>query len=121
MYGEGQPTVIPRPCDRCGAGNMEYAGDETIMSPLCAEVQIAFGLIGWLCHDCRKNWHTYIKNHSCHRKIMQAQLELEYWRSMLRAGSSTLPSLEEGKRLMDRVEDLELEANEIANRWMIGS
>ena len=118
MYGEGQPTVVPRPCDRCGAGNVEYAEDETMTAPLCAEVRIAFGLIGWLCHDCRKNWHMYIKNHRCHRMVMQAQLDLEYWRSRL--ATSPPPSLEEGKRLVDRVEDLELEVNEIANQWMIG-
>ena len=49
---------------------------------------------------------------------MIVQLELEFWKA--RIGPFTpIESLEEGKRLINIVEDLENRINEIANEWMI--
>jgi hypothetical protein len=117
-YSDG-PVMVPRPCDRCGAGNIEYLPeDNKITNALCAEVQLAFGLIAWLCHDCRKHWHVFIKNHPSNRHYMIVQLELEFWKA--RIGPFTpIESLEDGKRLINIVEDLENRINEIANEWMI--
>ena len=113
------PSIIPRPCDRCGAGNIEYMGENNkILNPLCAEVQLAFGLITWLCHDCRKQWHQCIKNHPNNRQYVITQLELEFWKA--RVGPFTpVEALEEGKRLINIIEDLELSINEVANEWLI--
>lgn len=117
-YSDG-PMIVPRPCDRCGAGNIEYMQeDNKIVNALCAEVQMAFGLIAWLCHDCRKQWHTFIKNHRCNREILIVQLELEFWKA--RVGPMSHPEqLEEGKRLLNIVEDMEIAINELANEWLI--
>lgn len=112
------PMIIPRPCDRCGAGNLEYNEDNKIINALCAEVQMAFGLIAWLCHDCRKQWHMFIKNHDYNRHILIAQLELEFWKA--RIGQLThIDELTEGKRLLNIIEDLENKINDIANEWLI--
>lgn len=108
---------IPRPCDRCGAGNVEYAKDR-IRAALCGEVQMAFGLIAWLCHDCRKQWHKSYRDLPLHREYVLCQVEIEFWRARL--GTTTPDSeLERGINLANRLEDLELKINEIANHWLI--
>jgi hypothetical protein len=85
---------------------------------LCAEVQMAFGLIAWLCHDCRKTWHKYYKSLPQHREYMLQQIEIEFWRCRL--GPTTPDTeLEHGKNLINNLEDLELKINEIANQWLI--
>ena len=117
-YSDG-PMIVPRPCDRCGTGNIEYVPDDNkITNSLCAEVQMAFGLIAWLCHDCRKQWHVFIKNHKCSRQMLLIQLELEFWKA--RIGPDTNKSeLSEGLRLLNIVEDLEIAINNLANEWLI--
>lgn len=108
----------PRPCDRCGAGNVEYMDDNKFQSVLCAEVQLAFGLIAWLCHDCRKQWHKDFKILPLNREYTIKQLEIEFWRA--RVGESTpVEELEHGKGLVNEIEDMELKINEIANEWLL--
>ena len=112
------PIEVPRPCDRCGAGNIEYVQSNRFPAALCGEVQMAFGLIAWLCHDCRKQWHKTFKNLPLHREYVIKQLEIEFWRA--RVGESTpVEELERGKTIVNQLEDMELKINEIANEWLI--
>ena len=113
-----QIQEVPRPCDRCGAGNIEYLQQNRIQAPLCAEVQMAFGLIAWLCHDCRKQWHKYFKNLELNRKYTLMQVEIEFWRARLGPGAHE-SELTRGLNLVNSLEDLELNINEIANEWLI--
>jgi len=109
---------VPRPCDRCGAGNIEYLQGNKLQTPLCAEVQMAFGLIAWLCHDCRKQWHKFFKNLEMHREYTLMQVRIEFWRA--RIGPQTPEEeLQQGLDLVSSLEDLELKINEIANEWLI--
>jgi hypothetical protein len=86
---------------------------------MCTEVQIAFGLLAWLCHDCRKAWHKQMKEHPLHKEFSEAQLKLEFWKA--RVGPMT-PSflLEEGLIALREVIELERKANDFANQWLIG-
>lgn len=118
-------------CDRCGAcDNMQdhnpyqedYGHDEEdkedTVPAMCAEVHVAFGLVSWLCHDCRKEYHRFAKNHPLNKEYGEAALRLEFWKA--RVGPETPEdSIDEGIRLWQKVEELELKMNEIANHWLI--
>jgi hypothetical protein len=116
-WDEGQERPI-RPCDRCGCG----AGDEADMQrpePMMGEIQLAFGLTTWICHDCRKDWHRIFKEHPLNRRYSHASLELEFWKA--RVGENTpQEELKKGLELFDKIEDLELEINKAANEWLLG-
>ena len=116
---DAQPQgFVPRPCDKCGAGDIEYTKHKPKEHPLCREVQMAFGLVAWLCIDCRREWHKFVKNHELNRKYMKAQMALEFWKA--RVCPTTPPeSLEEGIKLIMEVDDLELLLNDEANKWLI--
>jgi len=112
--------VIPKPCSRCGSGSFdeEYDEEQKVEAILCAEVQMAFGLIAWLCHNCRREWHIAMKVHPLQREYALTQLKLDFWRSRL--GPDTPDEkLEEGIELLNKVEDLELKINEFANEWLV--
>lgn len=103
-------------CDRCGSSdNDEY---DTIEPCMCAEVQIAFGLIAWLCHSCRKEFHRFIKDHPISKEYGEATLKFEFWKA--RVGPDSDPSfVNEGLALWKSIDELELKMNETANRWLI--
>lgn len=104
-----------RTCDRCGASG----DDRSKPDPLCMEVQLAFGLVSWLCHPCRKDWHRMFKTHELQDQYAEASLRLEFWKA--RVGTNTPDdAIDEGLKLYKDVNDLELAINEAANQWMVG-
>lgn len=118
-----------KPCDRCGACDddgrnsnpygEDFEQDDHDQEPaMCAEVHVAFGLVSWLCHNCRKEYHRFAKNHPLNQEYGEAALRLEFWKA--RVGPETPPdSIEEGLELWRKVEQLELGINESANEWLI--
>lgn len=116
---DGMPQGFkPRPCDKCGAGNLDYTTDGAKEHPLCREVQLAFGLVAWLCMDCRKAWHKHVKNHPLNREYMKAQMKLEFWKARISPASRD-SDLDEGTNLLLAVDELELQLNDEANKWLI--
>jgi len=114
--GYRDPFTDPpvRCCDRCGAGD-----DKSKPNPMCGEVQLAFGLVSWICHDCRKDWHRMFKGHELQKAYAHASFELEFWKA--RVGTKTPEDqLAKGLELWDKVDDLEMKINEVANQWLIG-
>ena len=118
-----------RPCVRCGnadkLGSMGPSDDEwrddeddNKVPALCSEVQMAFGLIGWLCHDCRKEYFRLAKDSPLTQEYGEAVFKLEFWKA--RIGPDTpQESLEEGLGLWREVEKIELKVNLAANKWLI--
>lgn len=116
-----------RPCERCGnADKMGDAADDLYEvdtynnrpPALCSEIQMAFGLLGWLCHDCRKEYHRMAKNSPLTIQYGEASLRLDFWKA--RVGPSTPPDhIKEGLVLWRQVEKLEREISEVANQWLI--
>jgi|19_taG_2_1085344.scaffolds.fasta_scaffold01462_2 hypothetical protein len=107
-----QPPI--RTCERCGTG-----GDELKPNPMCGEVQLAFGLVTWICYDCRKDWHRMFKSHKLQATYSEATLRLEFWKA--RIGETTSKEeIDEGIKLLKTVDNLELQVNEVANAWLIG-
>ncbi|MDB4490049.1 hypothetical protein N9045_00890 [bacterium] len=119
---------MSKPCGRCGAGDSEY-GDQPAY---CAEVEVAFGLLAWLCFDCRKEYHRFAKSHPLNKEYGEALLSLEYWRDATESERSMDEDLErlnidykgksqlqKGVALWNKVDDLQNKVNEVANQWMI--
>ena len=116
-----------RPCERCGNFDQLHGGspqedwdnqEEERIPALCSEVQMAFGLLGWLCHDCRKEYHRMAKDHPLTEKYGEACLSLEFWKA--RVGSETPEDdLQKGLELWRTVEGLERKVNQIANEWLL--
>lgn len=105
---------MSKPCGRCGAGDAEYG--ET--PAYCAEVEVAFGLLAWLCFDCRKEYHRFAKNHQLNKQYGEALLRLEFWRDTI--SPDTPPEeIEVGIKLWNIVDDLQSKVNDVANQWMI--
>ena len=119
--------MVGKPCDRCGAfdgkqvnlyGDGEGLDEEERESAMCAEVHVAFGLISWLCHNCRKEYHRFTKNHPLDQKYSEATLRLEFWKA--RIGPDTPQEMiDDGIELLRAMEALESGINESANRWLI--
>ena len=118
-----------RPCVRCGnadklGGSMgapdEWKDDDEDekIPALCSEVQMAFGLIGWLCHDCRREYFRIAKDSPLTQAYGEAAFKLEFWKA--RVGPDTpAEALEEGLELWREVEKIELKVNLAANQWLI--
>jgi len=119
---------MSKPCGRCGAGDSEY-GDQPAY---CAEVEVAFGLLAWLCFDCRKEYHRFAKSHPLNKEYGVALLSLEYWRDTIESPSIEDRDMERlnldmkgksplqiGIALWNNVDDIQNKVNEVANQWMI--
>jgi len=106
----------PRPCERCGATlDEEYGSDQ--YHPMCAESQIAYGIVAWLCFDCRKAWHRKMKNQMLSRQYSEASLRFEFWKAVISAKG--VGDVEEGLRLWRELDALEVKLNNYANEWLI--
>tara|TARA_R110000751_G_scaffold284624_3_gene388606 strand:+ start:2415 stop:2765 length:351 start_codon:yes stop_codon:yes gene_type:complete len=109
---------MSKPCGRCGAGDSEYGDSHAY----CGEVEVAFGLLAWLCFDCRKEYHRFAKNHPLNKEYGEALLRLEYWRDIASSGMLNEPPdiiIDKGIKLWNNVDDLQAKVNEVANQWMI--
>jgi len=103
-----------RCCERCGDGdNMERP------EPMLAEVHLAFGVVCWICFNCRKDWHRMFKEHPQSKVYTHAQIKMELWKTRCDLGKIDKP--DEGIKLMDEIEDIEIEINQLANAWLIGT
>lgn len=130
--------MAPRPCERCGAAASDsqlFEGiNESFMqgaieddSPqneaydaMCMEVQIAYGLVAWLCHDCRKEYHRYAKDLQLNIDYAELSLRFEFWKA--RVGVGTPPDeIEKGLELWRQMESIEKLINDDANRWLLSS
>jgi hypothetical protein len=86
---------------------------------LCSEVRLAYGLVAWLCHDCRKEYFRETKNHPLSEKYGEASLRLEFWKARIGPGTSA-DGIEEGLKLWKIVEGIEREINAVACKWLVG-
>lgn len=115
--------VFPRPCDRCAAGNLagisEY-DDTEIQTPMCAEFHMAYGVVAWLCFDCRVSWYKEIEKLEAATEYEKAQFKLEFWKARV-CKESTNADLEEGLSLLEEASKLESAINAHAYAWLIGS
>lgn len=118
----------PRPCDRCGCGDIgetEPSYDESARfdnlkeAPMCTEFHLAYGLLAWLCYTCRRDWHKKIENHNLSAEYSQIQLRLDHWKASL--VSKNPLSVGVGLELLKRSGEIEKEINTIANTWLIDS
>lgn len=106
---------IPRPCERCEATlqNAEYG---SAYNPMCAETQIAHGVITWLCFDCRKAWHYQLKKSNLTKEYSIASLKLEHWKTLL--AFQGMVTLEEGLKLWNDLDAIESRLSAFASQWL---
>lgn len=112
---------IPRPCDRCGAGTIDddYSNDR-IITPLCAEFQMASGVIAWLCLNCRRDWHKALDAHKLSIDYEQASLEFEVWKMRVSIDKKfDSNDMLKGHELLQKVSKLEKDINLFANEWLV--
>ena len=108
-----------RPCERCGVTlNLEYSiQSANSYDPMCMEVVLAYGILAWLCFDCRKDWHKVYKSHRLSKEYSEASIRLEHWRSLLTAGKDV--QIDDGIKLWSNIDSLEMRLNNYANEWLI--
>lgn len=109
-----------RPCDRCNAGsgwdNQPYDGDTNTVS-YCNEVHIGFGIVSWLCLDCRKNLHDIMKNDSLMKSHGLISMKLDFWKS--RVHHSTPDTyLDKGLELLSELYSIESLVNDNIEKWL---
>ncbi len=112
--------VKSRPCERCGAVIEcdDYMWDnKQIYEPMCAETQIAYGIVAWLCFDCRKAWHHEMKDQLLSKQYSEASLRLEFWKAKVMA--SGVGDVDEGLQLWRNLDALEVKLNNYANEWLL--
>jgi len=103
-----------RPCERCGAEEDDYDSKPDTM---CTEVQMAFGVLAWLCFDCRKKWHQAMKSQILSKQYSEASLRFEHWKLVVAANGSG--TIDDGIRLWQNLDALELKLNNFSHEWLI--
>lgn len=107
-----------RPCDRCGAVEEdEFDSESDSYHPMCVESAIAYGVLAWLCFDCRKSWHKLYKSQHLTKEYSEASLKFEFWKSQVSAGRES--NIDEGLTLWKNLDLLEIKLNNFANEWLI--
>jgi len=104
-----------RPCERCGAAESDEFEDS--YHPMCHEVQIAYGVLAWLCFDCRKSWHKVIKCQKISKEYAEKSLRFEHWKATV--ASDNGGNVDDGLNLWQSLDKLEIKLNEFANEWLI--
>lgn len=107
----------PRPCERCGAvlDHEEYGAER--YHPMCNETVIAYGVVTWICYDCRKDWYREAKDQQLSREYSEASLRYEFWKDTVAAKGEG--DVEEGLRLWRALDALEVKLNKFASEWLI--
>ena len=112
--------ILPRPCDRCNAGDLSGISEYTdleIETVMAMEFQMSYGIVSWLCLDCRMEWYELIQGHPLTREYELASFKLEFWRS--RVGEQTPPQeLDTGIELLNNVNSLEDKMNKLTRDWL---
>lgn len=109
---------LPRPCDRCGAGSDSGQFEPSITHPMCQEFQLAYGVVAYLCFECRSQWHKVIDLHEASDRYSEAKFKLEFWQAQVSAGSPEHRRVEDGLRLWKDVRNIEEEIRKMASRWL---
>lgn len=106
----------PRPCERCGATlESEYGCEQ--YHPMCSETVLAYGVVSWICYDCRKDWHSESKDQQLSREYSEASLRFEFWKASVHAKGEG--DVEEGLRLWRILDELEVKLNRFASEWLV--
>lgn len=111
----------PRPCDRCGQGTLDqdYVSD-LIQQPLCCEFQLGYGIIAWLCFECRRHWIHTFDTSKLSDEYSEAAFCLEFWKA--RIGPDTPDEAEQiGLQKYRDLCDREKKIKTFANQWLAGS
>lgn len=108
---------VPRPCDRCGAGTIDNDySQEREVAPMCAEFHMAYGVIAWLCFDCRASWYKAVDEMQLMKEYEEESFRLEHWKNIVAGGE-----VEEGLEILQRVTGLERSINRYAYKWLVSS
>lgn len=112
---------MDKPCDRCNSGGGWSNNDESSYSadvpPYCAEVQLGFGIISWLCLDCRKSFRRLMLSDSLMTSHAMVSLKLDFWKT--RVHHTTPDSyLEAGLNLLSELESIESLVNDNVIKWL---
>lgn len=113
--------ILPRPCDRCGTGNFEDISefsDTEMQTPMCAEFMMAYGVVAWLCLDCRIAWYKEIENLEVANEYRRVQFSLDFWNNKVSA-ASTEEDLQIGLALLEKIMKIEADINAHAHKWII--
>src|SRR4051812_8674224 len=106
----------PRPCDRCGCGDTTPYGDGQ-QQPLCCEFQLGYGIISWLCFDCRRAWIKIMEANQLGQQYSEKAFELEFWKN--RVGETTPESeFTRGLQLYRELCDVEKRIKNFATGWL---
>lgn len=108
-----------RPCDRCSAGSNWDSDSEYNQSlpAYCTEVHIGFGIVSWLCFDCRKGFHVFMRDSPLMRDHSKVSMELDFWKARINHDTPD-DYLIKGQTLLERIELLESCINHNIDKWL---
>lgn len=108
---------MERACERCGADDTSDYESDNRPAAMCGEIQIAYGVIAWLCFDCRKQWHAKIRNEMLSKQYSETTLRFEHWKAVVAAKGDG--DIEEGLGYWRQLDQLETKLNALAHEWLI--
>ena len=111
-------TTKPRPCERCCATiDTDFGSDGSEnYHPMCTEIVLAYGVVSWICYDCRKDWHRVINENPLTKEYSEVSLRYDYWKATVAASGQG--DVEFGLQLWKQLDDLERKLNNFANQWI---
>lgn len=116
------------PCDRCGKHEPVDLGgtqgsdwgaasdDPSKWSLRMGEMEVAPGLVCWVCHTCRFEWRSLTFGHELFIRYSEAMFALSHFRAAHNATGEK--SLQVGLELLRKTDKIEGEINEFARRFM---
>jgi hypothetical protein len=108
---------MDRACERCGAiDGSDYDSDDR-PAAMCVEIQIAYGVMAWLCFDCRKQWYSKIRSEMLSKQYSETTLRFEHWKALVAAKGKG--DIEDGLNLWRQLDELENKLNALAHEWLI--
>ncbi len=110
------------PCERCKQSEPKDYGpgmgdtDEEDASLLLTEIDLAPGVLAWLCHGCRVRWRAVCCGHELFDRYAESQFRLNHWKVIHEIGGEG--DVEKGLTMLNVLGAIELELGKFARRFL---
>lgn len=108
-------------CERCkiAPDRKDYGGDfdqESAAAVRLSEVNTNFGVIAFMCLNCRREWMRYLNTSALMKRYSEAGFTLAHWQTMHRRTGKG--DLNEGLALFRAVNDMDEDIHKEAMAWI---
>ena len=108
---------MDRACDRCSGGGWGADSEFDQAPSHCTEINMGFGVLAWLCLDCRKSFYSLMRNDELLKSHGIISMKLDFWRGRISHDTKD-EYLEIGLGLLSEINSLESLINDRIENWL---